>query len=201
MVWSLKSREARFFKLPQTVPKAYKMAVRFLSWRKSGQDAKLTIHPSMRPRSNIGRAALLLYHYVGLACIRSALSFTKKNVDFANLMLNANDDDDIFFTASNEANFHMHGHVNRHSGRVWEQEQSLKSMSLCETARKLLSSVVKGTVKGKEVPLQAWSGPEGSRMSRFLDFVTTQDGSRFSALRTSRLYRQEILLVLISVRG
>ena len=28
-------------------------------------------------------------------------------------------------------------------------------------------------VKGKVIPLQSWSGPEGSRKLRFLDFVTT----------------------------
>jgi len=56
--------------------------------------------------------------------------------------------------------------------------------------------------KGKAVPLQAWSGPEGSRKLRFSDFMTTvQDGGRLSALRTGRLYPQEMLLVLISVRG
>ena len=55
---------------------------------------------------------------------------------------------------------------------------------------------------GKAVPLQAWTGPEGSRKLRFPDFMTTaQDGGRLSALHTSRLYPQEILLVLISVRG
>ena len=30
--------------------------------------------------------------------------------------------------------------------------------------------------KGKSVPLQAWSGPEGSRKLRFPDFMTTAQG-------------------------
>ena len=38
-------------------------------------------------------------------------------------------------------------------------------------------------VKGKAVPLQAWSGPEGSRKLRFPDFMTTaQDGGKVVGL-------------------
>ena len=37
--------------------------------------------------------------------------------------------------------------------------------------------------KGKAVPLQAWSGPEGSRKLRFPDFVTAaQDGGKVASL-------------------
>jgi len=44
-----------------------------------------------------------------------------------------------------------------------------------------------GKGKGKAVPLQASTGPEGSRKLRLPDFVTTaQDGGRLSALRTGR---------------
>ena len=56
--------------------------------------------------------------------------------------------------------------------------------------------------KGKAVTLQAWKGTEGSRTLRFPNFVTTaQHSGRLSALRTGRLYPQEILLVLIYARG
>ena len=51
------------------------------------------------------------------------------------------------------------------------------------------SFTFEGTVKAKPVPLQAWSGPEGSRKLRLPDYMTTaQDGGRLSALRTGRLY-------------
>ena len=39
------------------------------------------------------------------------------------------------------------------------------------------------TNEGKAVPLQAWSGPEGSRKLRFHDFMTTaQDGGKVVSL-------------------
>jgi hypothetical protein len=55
----------------------------------------------------------------------------------------------------------------------------------------------------KPVPLQAWSGPEGSRKLRFPDFMTTaQDGGKVVRLRAQTAFTpQEIHLVLISVRG
>jgi hypothetical protein len=38
-------------------------------------------------------------------------------------------------------------------------------------------------IKGKAVPLQAWSGPEGSRKLRFPDFMATaQDGDKVVSL-------------------
>jgi len=38
-------------------------------------------------------------------------------------------------------------------------------------------------VKGKAIPLQAWTGPEGSRKLRFPDFmITAQDGGKVVSL-------------------
>ena len=39
--------------------------------------------------------------------------------------------------------------------------------------------ITSGKGKGKAVPLQAWSGPEGSRKLRFPDYMTTaRDGGK-----------------------
>ena len=72
--------------------------------------------------------------------------------------------------------------------------------NVCWTEETLFHSL--HLYKGKAVPLQAWTGPKGSRKLRLSDFMTmAQDGGRLSTLRTGRLYPQEILPVLISVRG
>jgi hypothetical protein len=42
---------------------------------------------------------------------------------------------------------------------------------------------VKGKGKGKAVPIQTWSGPEGYRKLRFPDYMTTtQDGGKVVSL-------------------
>ena len=59
----------------------------------------------------------------------------------------------------------------------WQIQISLVILPVVCMERKFNISIyiVKG--KGKAVPLQAWSGPEGSSKLRFPDFMTTQNVS------------------------
>ena len=55
-----------------------------------------------------------------------------------------------------------------------------QSIGLLEVSKASVSHILN---KGKSVPLQAWSGPEGSRKLRFPDYMTTaRDGGKVVSL-------------------
>ena len=55
---------------------------------------------------------------------------------------------------------------------VFEEASLLENVWI----QQIFTSVLYYNKKGKAVPLQAWSGPEGSRKLRFPDFITTAQG-------------------------
>jgi len=59
------------------------------------------------------------------------------------------------------------------------QQGKLGLIAEGECGRNNLQAYCVSKIKGKAVPLQAWSGPEGSRKLRFPDYMTTaQDGGK-----------------------
>ena len=59
--------------------------------------------------------------------------------------------------------------------QVWQTKENYKYHSMLTTRIQHCKNIKKG--KGKAVPLQVWSGPEGSRKLRFPDFMTTAQES------------------------
>jgi len=88
--------------------------------------------------------------------------------------------------------------LHRPNTEMFEISASLSNAGNCPHVSMLTCK--KG--KSKVVPLQAWSGPEGSRKLRFPDFMTTaQDGGKVVSLTHRPPLPQEMHLVLIFVRG
>jgi hypothetical protein len=52
-------------------------------------------------------------------------------------------------------------------------QQTKRFATVITKSYMLTSNIYVSKGKGKAVPLQAWSGPEGSRKLRFPDFMTT----------------------------
>jgi hypothetical protein len=66
---------------------------------------------------------------------------------------------------------------------IFAEEPSILILLLLENRLQTRMAFTSGEVKGKASPLQAWSGPDGSRKLRFPDYMTTtQDGGKVVSL-------------------
>ena len=75
------------------------------------------------------------------------------------------------------------GPTKHKQGDVWYIEFVTPFLNTVPTSLMVFYFFTEGKGKGKAVPLQAWSGPEGSRKLRFPDFMTTaQDGGKVVSL-------------------
>ena len=85
--------------------------------------------------------------------------------------------------------------------QVWDQFRNPIAM-IAVTCRQQNTHSRGGKGKGKSVPLQVWTGLQGSRKLRYPDFViTARDCGKDVSLTHRPSLPQEILLVFISVRG
>ena len=78
----------------------------------------------------------------------------------------------------------------RRSNTSSKREQGLEVfIYIVRRTPTISTSKGKGKGKGKSIPLQAWTGPEGSRKLSFPDFVTTaQDGGKVVSLTHRPLF-------------
>ena len=97
----------------------------------------------------------------------------------------------------------MHGQTHIKYARIYLQISKFRPCS-SEIPDKIYFSLdnCKVKVKGKAIPLQAWTGPEGSRRVRFPDFkIMARESGKVVSPKHRPPLPQEIFLVLNSVRG
>ena len=70
---------------------------------------------------------------------------------------------------------------------------------LCDQSKGKFDTVHNRRHKGKAVPLQAWSGPEGSTKLRFPDFMTTAQDNNNNNIYLLQLGCHPVAVVILHV--